>query len=470
MRPEDPLHHPIVSRTAKYENIVLRVSVKKKHLDAAGGDVKRALELANGEYSVAPAYIAETTFRFREMADFQYVARESPFVQRFRESVLAAELPEIKKFERELAEGADGAGVASDLMPPPRFSAFHYPYNYEFRQNPAVAVIEDPEGGGPRLVNTMLPAKLDSIQVAWDAPTPEGPRAELAPPTAEQASCIEVLRELFARRPLWSRRGIEAGVGSGLKYSLKYALPHVAYYFKTGPYRGAYVRYGVDPRSSPEFRFYQNEQFRIAGGDDRVKREPTASASASASAGANGAGSGYGFDGERLPPGGLLQLCDITEPTLERLIQSARVRDTFDFNDGWFDAQDMYQLRRLIRLMITELRAGRRATQTQIDEIIADKRPPPPAFAQYQPPPQAQDADDTADVPHAEEERIIDRLTDDAGSVPERLQDLLGFVKQLDLPSQQRTVPPAANGHNDAMDVDEDDDPDDDDNDDTTLM
>jgi general transcription factor 3C polypeptide 5 (transcription factor C subunit 1) len=253
---------------------------------------------------------------------------------------------------------------------------------------------------------------------------------------------------------------MESELGDELKYTLRYALPHVAYFFKTGPFHGAYVKYGVDPRTSPEYRFYQNELFRIAGGDERVKREP-------APGQANG--SSYEFDGTQLPAGGLLQLCDITEPTLARLIKEAKVRDELDFNDGWFDSQALYEVRRVIRLMISELRAGRQATQKQIDTILNDKRPPPPAYAQYQPPPStsaARDADgdgagdDSSVVTETqvvtEEQQIIDRLTEDTSSVPDKLKDLLGYVKQQDLPSQRHSANGTAmrqNG-NDAMEQD----------------
>lgn len=61
---------------------------------------------------------------------------------------------------------------------------------------------------------------------------------------------IDVLRERFASRPVWSRRKLLSTACENTRRHFKNAVPHVAYAFTalTGPFQSLWIRYGYDPR------------------------------------------------------------------------------------------------------------------------------------------------------------------------------------------------------------------------------
>ncbi|KAJ8346724.1 hypothetical protein SKAU_G00281250 [Synaphobranchus kaupii] len=70
---------------------------------------------------------------------------------------------------------------------------------------------------------------------------------------------------MFERRPIWSRNAVKANLDIQPD-KLKLLLPYVAYYMLTGPWRSLWVRFGYDPRKSPEAKIYQVLDFRIRCG------------------------------------------------------------------------------------------------------------------------------------------------------------------------------------------------------------
>lgn len=73
---------------------------------------------------------------------------------------------------------------------------------------------------------------------------------------------IAELKALFDTRPMWTRRGIVDSLG-GDSYSLKYAIPYVAYTWRQGPWRDVYARFGYDPRQNSEGAKYQSVFFTV---------------------------------------------------------------------------------------------------------------------------------------------------------------------------------------------------------------
>lgn len=94
----------------------MKISVSKKLLDQAGGDVQKAINLSKEGSKFEPKYIVETNYRFRgkivlrldinvailtfntlyliiiiilELSDFQYNTRNSRFVKKVKNSLLS---------------------------------------------------------------------------------------------------------------------------------------------------------------------------------------------------------------------------------------------------------------------------------------------------------------------------------------------------------------------------------------------
>lgn len=151
------------------------------------------------------------------------------------------------------------------MLPPPKFSPRPYPYYYGYRQNAGIMVVDDGKGGS-KVINVKSTQKLYAIIISSEDPTPTGPSKELLQqpiidPNIKQ--CVEELAKLFDKRPIWSRRALEYHLPENCRKVIKYAVHRVSYAFRGGPWRSTSVKYGIDPRSDPKYRFYQTRIFRL---------------------------------------------------------------------------------------------------------------------------------------------------------------------------------------------------------------
>lgn len=385
-RPRDAFEHPISSRTTKHQNILLKVDIPKKFLEQANGDIRLAIKLSNGEFSAKPHQILDTNFRFREMADFQRNTLKSDFLAKVRPSIFSGSLKAIKSLDVQ-SSGASGSQQGElDIIPPPKFSQIVFPFQYGYRQNPAVSVLSN-EDGTSSLVHTSVTRKLYSIMIGWDEVAPTKPPDSLpSSPDSNVSACIERVRELFDQRPMWTRRGVESNIDPQLLGELKYALPYVAYFFKSGPYRSAYAKYGVDPRLSPEYAIYQTEHYRILDkpgtADNKMQQatpDQSSIADVSGNLGNNENGSSdvasYKFDGIHLMGSRVIQLCDITDPQVLPLLSSAQLRESIDKQyDGWYAASDIDLIRRVLRAKLLAIRQGKVIDDNFIEQVRNEKK------------------------------------------------------------------------------------------------
>lgn len=349
----DPFHHPISSRRADCENVVLEIDLPAWAYEQANGNLRRALALSKDDHRVVAKAIAENNHRFREMADFQYYTGDSAFVHKVKKSVLAADLDEMAKVELEGLQPIDLQHA--DVMPPPRFSQQPQPFFYNYKQNPSVAVVSD-ESGQQKLVNKATQTRIISEILVWGDPVPKGPPSELSSnPRPIIKQCIEELRELFQRRPSYTRRALEAEIRPDLARYLRYALPYVSYFYRSGPWRGAYIVYGHDPTTDPSFAIYQVEHFRLASDADAMVERPI-----------------YKFDGVTLPTTRMLQLCDISDQFLKMYTEPNALRTEPDMNDGWYVAETMAALRKVMRAKITNIFEKRPPLTTKALTAIAE--------------------------------------------------------------------------------------------------
>jgi len=69
---------------------------------------------------------------------------------------------------------------------------------------------------------------------------------------------------MFELKPVWSRCALAAHLLTSLTaHILIAALPALAYYFVSGPWRGTWVRFGYDPRADPHAKIYQILDVRV---------------------------------------------------------------------------------------------------------------------------------------------------------------------------------------------------------------
>lgn len=241
LRPGDPTCHPLISDDARSAScLVLRLSRPTgTGATAAAADVEAELVAA-----------VDRAYSFSSPADYQYTGRD-----------LRPEEVQWAGREEHVAECPPFLQPAPLLVTPPVF-AVESPLDYGFRQYKAadhgVDVLgrrNKPRGPAPTWVDFLasdVPAAAD--EGAWvGSAAGEGAAARLG--------------ELLRRRPIYLEGALAAALGeeggSGGKGGFPSTRAHMealcalCYRFRNGPWQGAWVRRGYDPRNDPGARSTQ---------------------------------------------------------------------------------------------------------------------------------------------------------------------------------------------------------------------
>lgn len=160
--------------------------------------------------------------------------------------------------------------------------------------------------------------------------------------------------------------------------SQKHALPVVSYTFSDGPFRDLCIKYGYDPRTDPQARFYQHMVLRNT---DNIHNKNSISKPAPR-------GKAYGerdnlnqqthlFDGQTIHSTvGNYQLCDISDPLIKNLIHApeAALETCSARLEGWFEPESMEQIRNVLRRKFIGLCQGREVTDQDCADLLGDPK------------------------------------------------------------------------------------------------
>ncbi|EHL01451.1 putative Transcription factor tau subunit sfc1 [Glarea lozoyensis 74030] len=192
---------------------------------------------------------------------------------------------------------------------------------------------------------------------------------------------MSLLQEVFNERPIWAREALALRVSqSPHMATLKKALQYVSYRFTAGPWRDCLIKRGVDPRRDPVYRAYQTIYFRVHNEEKAEKKwyQPSRYTGSQ-----NHAISPIQtFDGKSFTPGNRTwQVCDISDPLLERLIKTAPVRQSCDNAcDGWFTNGALAKIRSIMRTKLDVIQLGKEVTDEEFavtlefPDAVAGKR------------------------------------------------------------------------------------------------
>jgi general transcription factor 3C polypeptide 5 (transcription factor C subunit 1) len=183
--------------------------------------------------------------------------------------------------------------------------------------------------GNVRSVNAQLPPKKRFQGVLADAETVPSVRPSSFPNEEfldeKTQRHIKFLRQQLELRPLLSSR-MAVNLLNIARSQLRVTIPYVGYTFSGGPFKDIIVKYGVDPRTNPRYRIYQALTIHLP---DRSRDKMYGQASI-------GQGGGdkskrHIFDGKHFyTDGRSWQICDVTDPTLHRLMEDANPSDRYD--------------------------------------------------------------------------------------------------------------------------------------------
>lgn len=263
----------------------------------------------------------------------------------------------------------------TNAVGPPQFTKLGQGMNYAYEQNPGVKLAVD-EQGNAKMFNIQAPRRRDIYGVPADTKTiPMGPPATLPPVSSTNKWCqqaVQNLRKLLQDRPIATRRVAMNMIDWGSETLFKDATQYVGYSFRSGPWKDALVRYGIDPRTDPKYRFYQTITFQLLPKDKATaeSRGLTSGNSVNAVDGkwlrgeryTKATPSSHIFTGASITTNGKTwQICDIEEPTLHQLLhRDDGIRTTCDPQTwGWYPNGTLASARIVMRDMIHILQSGR---------------------------------------------------------------------------------------------------------------
>ncbi|KAJ5795252.1 Transcription factor IIIC subunit 5 [Penicillium paradoxum] len=403
LRPEDIMARAVQSTSLPSNNVLLKVTVPKRtgrrrkigsnepftdapQSEATGPpprrtakDLLRSLSDNPSKYQIEPVGRVERTHVFRGIPDFVYSTTASSFTNRFRDKIIPFDFDKMKEYDIEMDKGA---ALNADLIPPPSFSHGDVPFHYIYRQNPTVKRAIG-RSGELETVNTQTANKVLTHLVPYDiAQVPSEPRPNLVPISAldeGMQKTIANLRALYEQQPAWTRRGLRNNLtNDDDRLNLRHAIPYVGYIFRSGPWRDAIIKLGVDPRTSPEYRHYQTFMFRLLAREAELARDggggrrhnvprPTDTRGPLDDESTNAPTSGHVFTGKQpfAQDGRIWMIGDIKDPQLVADLYPAEPEEGFlrseceIITDGWFANGTLAKAKTVMRHKIQALMEGR---------------------------------------------------------------------------------------------------------------
>uniref|UniRef100_UPI00358EBF40 general transcription factor 3C polypeptide 5-like n=1 Tax=Myxine glutinosa TaxID=7769 RepID=UPI00358EBF40 len=258
-RPGDPYCRPVYGDRFSSTSLLLRVRRRRRAL-------KQGVEEPGiwGPCTSQVVGIITTTYKFQGLVDFQYLGvsqgNDNETVSMY-DTVNIPKMEGMEFFQR---------NVPLFLLPP-AFSRQDNPVDYYYRPEtqhregykiPKVSSGNVIRHGRARRPHNALFVSFEDAEVPGrplEAAITNWSRVNLHP---EESDVELKLRQLFAERPVWSKKALCVHISLHLD-KLKLLLPVLAYYMLTGPWRSLWVRIGYDPRKYPEAKAYQVLDFRL---------------------------------------------------------------------------------------------------------------------------------------------------------------------------------------------------------------
>ena len=213
-------------------------------------------------------------------------------------------------------------------------------YASSYRQNAAVRQDVD-RSGGIVTVNSQASKKVLTQMITYDTkPVPSGPvEEEMVPLSSQDAtikSYVRRINELLDERPIWTRRSLLNKMADHPDFGnvAKVVYQYTGYMFRSGPWRDAVIKFGVDPRSDPKYRIYQTLTFQLGeiGQANKPRRKTRTGMRGGSYPSSERRPKKRGerkhiFDGNSVGTDGKTwQVCDITDPLLKALLNTDKVR------------------------------------------------------------------------------------------------------------------------------------------------
>ncbi|CAG7917843.1 unnamed protein product [Penicillium olsonii] len=407
LRPGDAMARPVQSTHVPSNNVLLKVTVpkrtgRKRKLGSDGPfedapesgakdprrrtakDLLRSLSDNSDKYQIEPVGGIEHTHLFRGMPDFVYSTAASSFTNRFKDQILSydCELHQVPYIKTQLTRPSrqnETIRHRHEQRCPQKRG--HYPTTLIQPRRRSIPLHKMTQSGELETFNTSTANKVLTHLVPYDIPTvPAKPREDLAPIESLDTSMketIATIQSLYEKHPVWTRRGIRNNLPSDEQRTcLRYAIPYIGYIFRSGPWRDAIVKLGVDPRTSPDYRHYQTFMFRLYSREAELARDgaggrrhnlPRPSEVRLDKDDSSAVSEGHIFTGKLpfSPDGRIWMVGDIQDPQLRATLYPEEQGEDFlrkecdILTDGWFSNGTLAKAKTVMRAKIAVLMEGR---------------------------------------------------------------------------------------------------------------
>ncbi|KAK4991069.1 tau 95 subunit of transcription factor TFIIIC [Elasticomyces elasticus] len=272
-------------------------------------------------------------------------------------------LNSIKQFNPDLQPGFL---PEADVAPPARFSNFHSGANYLYLQNPSVMTRVDHDGELVTQNRNLIPKRVVSSVAADVGQVPQGPKQQLKPTRGYERyiqKTVDELEKVLKERPVVTRRVALNAISEDNESTFKEATQYVGYSFSSGPWKDALIKYGVDPRTDPKYRFYQTLSFQLVPRNENSRKGPDAVGPKEwlrSERWRKDTSKSHIFDGQSIVPNGKTwQICDITDPMLRKLLHIEDVATECDVDRfGWYHSGTWSKVRVIMRDKIRKIMNG----------------------------------------------------------------------------------------------------------------
>ncbi|GAX75079.1 hypothetical protein CEUSTIGMA_g2523.t1 [Chlamydomonas eustigma] len=312
-RPEDTLSHPLIGDQHATQGLLLRISKTKSPLKSVPANYEAKNSAHSDETSPLKLRIVsrvQRTFKFNGLADYQYLPLDPKAHQRGQGSEDSASSMPLPP--ENLVATAEPSGRSEPLFViPPLFAKTDVPMDYGYRQ----FKYQHPSSKGVAIVKEIgFYSSTIPEDESWSKEPPSSSaETSEAPAWLESAQLLIMTQvsQLLSVRPIWSRQLLlhskemvetlkavisisttscsyppasstaptttetqattdttiapppsVSSSSPNLDMMLQSCLSKKAYRFRSGPWRGLYIRRGYDPRKEPESRGLQLLMYR----------------------------------------------------------------------------------------------------------------------------------------------------------------------------------------------------------------
>ncbi|EMD67312.1 hypothetical protein COCSADRAFT_136157 [Bipolaris sorokiniana ND90Pr] len=394
LRPDDPFAKRLLSTPVRTNNLLLKVTVPKRtgrkrkrgtagpflaeddiardsnqtYVDAP--TIYRSIQDNASTYKVALVGVVDETHRFRNMPDLQYAASHSDTMVGLRDHILSRRYDKVKNYNINTAAGAD---FTKTVGPSAEFLQMPIAFNYRFQQNSNVKYTDQ----GVVNVQRSLSYNAYTIVKPTDEHVPTGPGPNLPAErdlTPYMQSLIANIRSLLLGRPIVTRQLLYNRLGWSKRTKLRQAAIYCGYFFESGPWREALVRWGVDPRKDPEYRKYQTVSFLsyLKSGISKHRAVFDQHVMKLAKMSPEELESEHTFDGVHVSQtGNLFQFCDITDPLISKILSTKDIRTTCAPTfQGWYHVGTWAKATVILKDKMNTIIGGEKPDDTIYQRIV----------------------------------------------------------------------------------------------------